>query len=190
MAETYNKYQKHGAYHWKIYKTDKNYQRHVDTIRRFFSTQKPGSLLDVGCGDGLISHVLASLSFDVHGIDVDEIGIGVAKSKSDLARFEIKRLEDITENYDYVLLSNVIEHVQDDFGILEKSSLIANNGTLVSTILKHPKIRKDPFHVHDYSEKDFIVLTTQVYKNVMSFVIYPLIYAWCVGSKGEYWCGG
>ena len=179
----FDKYEKYGAYHWNAYQNNIEYRKHVDTIKKFFSTQKKGSLLDVGCGDGFISHVLGEMGFTVLGIDNDITAIRLAKSKTVMASFEINKIENINEKIDYILISNVIEHVENDKSLLTCASVLAKTGTLVSTITEDAGLPVDPYNVREYTDKSFSKLMTDIFKDVFVFSIDPMIYAWCKGCK-------
>ena len=77
-------------------------------------------LLDVGCGGGILSEAMAALGAQVHGIDVVDRNIGVARTHGDDAgldvRYEAATAEQLAANgpeYDAVLNMEVVEHVAD-----------------------------------------------------------------------------
>ena len=183
MVIRFDKYEKLGAYHWDIYNTNLLYKLHVNTIKKFFSRRDRGTLLDVGCGDGFISYVLAEIGYEILGIDTNATGIKLAKEKTNKARFEVNRIENIKEKVDYVLLSNTVEHVEDDIKTLDCASRLATTGTLVSTITLDEKLPKDKYNARDYTNKSFTKLMTDRFKDVLIFTVKPEIYAWCVGRK-------
>lgn len=76
------------------------------------------TLLDVGCGGGLLSEPLARMGFAVTGIDAGERNIAVARihsEKSGVAvEYRVGGPEDVeAESFDVVLSMEVIEHVPD-----------------------------------------------------------------------------
>ncbi len=118
----FDKYQKNGAYHWEWYKENKfEYKDQVDyTLDRL---PCDGTLLDVGCGDGLTSYKAFKKGLNVIGIDANEVAIKYAKDKTRLFRdvmisgrlnFKAQSVYDIHgENvFDYALLHDVIEHLE------------------------------------------------------------------------------
>ncbi len=76
-----------------------------------------GSLLDVGCGTGLVSYEIARLrpALNVTGIDIDEKSIERARSYSKLpnVRYEAKLLGDISEKYDCISFMDLLHHVEE-----------------------------------------------------------------------------
>lgn len=76
------------------------------------------TLLDVGCGGGLLSEPLARMGFAVTGIDAGDKNIGVAKVHAEQSGlpvdYRIGGPEDVEPaSYDVVLTMEVIEHVPD-----------------------------------------------------------------------------
>ena len=75
-------------------------------------------ILDIGCGDGVISRPLATRfpKADVLGLDIDEENIGLAKKDAPQnASFVCKTLWDVDprEVYDIIIASELIEHVTE-----------------------------------------------------------------------------
>lgn len=76
------------------------------------------TLLDVGCGGGLLSEPLARMGFLVTGVDAGDKNIAVAKihaAQSELAiDYRLGGPEDVEPNsFDVVIAMEVIEHVPD-----------------------------------------------------------------------------
>jgi len=77
------------------------------------------SLLDIGCGGGLLSESLARLRAEVTGIDADAQAIDVARDHAEWSGLPItyhaKPVEALSADltFDAVIASEVIEHVSD-----------------------------------------------------------------------------
>lgn len=78
------------------------------------------SIIDIGCGGGILSESMAKLGASVHGIDVVEKSITVARMHSQQQRlsieYEYATAEAVSERnhkYDVVLNMEVVEHVGD-----------------------------------------------------------------------------
>lgn len=93
-----------------------------------------GRLLDVGCGDGELLRRMATMGWDVEGIDLDPQAVEVARRRG--ARVRLGRLEeqDLPEDsYDAMTLNHVIEHVNDPKSLLAHCwRLLRPGGTLVA----------------------------------------------------------
>lgn len=73
-------------------------------------------VLDLGCGNGALTHALARAGFDVLGCDADEAGIALARQTPSGAHFKITSVYDEpsefgTDQFDVVVSVEVIEHL-------------------------------------------------------------------------------
>lgn len=118
------KYLQQGDYHWRIYyHPDRKsmYQRHVNHVVKFFS-DKGGTLLDVGCGDGLILSKLSNeTELDCFGIDISPLAIALAH-RHRVMNCQCVDLFKYTANniirrpmglFDYVFIGDLLEHLPD-----------------------------------------------------------------------------
>lgn len=81
-------------------------------------------ILDIGCGNGNLSLPLASLGFDVTGVDLDPTSIGHAKTAAEdvslTVRFVEGSVEQVTgETFDVIVASEVLEHLRDPHAFLQ-----------------------------------------------------------------------
>ncbi len=103
------------------------------------------SLLDIGCGGGLLSEPMARLGFAVTGADASERNIGTAKAHATQTGLEIDYLATTAEalvaegrSFDVVLNMEVVEHVADVSGYLAACTQLLKPGglTFVATLNK------------------------------------------------------
>ncbi len=106
------------------------------------------NILDIGCGGGILSESMASLGANVHGIDVTEKNIEVARRHSQRMALPIRydhdtaeALAEVGKTYDVVLNMEVVEHVADLPGFMDACmQLVSDNGAMfISTINRTPK---------------------------------------------------
>lgn len=94
------------------------------------------TILDVGCGNGSLAHILMNEGYNVYGTDASESGINIARQKyegrffvQDLSKDELPvELSGIT--FDTIISTEVIEHLYDPRRYLSfcKNVLMKNGG--------------------------------------------------------------
>ncbi len=103
------------------------------------------SILDIGCGGGLVCEPLARLGAKVTGADADANAVAVAREhakESGLTiAYENKSAEDLTETYDVILALEIIEHVSNPAAFVQSVAKLVKSGGLVifSTLNRNPK---------------------------------------------------
>lgn len=113
----------------------------VQTLEKHFSGRLKSEIkiLDVGCGNGNISLPLASLGYQVLGIDVDSNSISNAQKKNHFsnARFLVFEADKIRElgQFDCVIASEFFEHLKNPQNFAKQVYQILNpGGFLISSI--------------------------------------------------------
>lgn len=110
----------------------------VNNIKRMIPAQ--GMILDVGCGNGIISTTLGQLGYQVKGIDVSEKTIQKAQWHNQLANvaFEVADAEELVTThvtYDAIICSEVLEHLRNPSDLLQiLHQLLKNTGILLVTV--------------------------------------------------------
>ena len=103
------------------------------------------SLLDIGCGGGLLSEPMARLGFAVTGADASERNIGTARAHAAQSGLQIdyrattaEALEAQGLSFDIVLNMEVVEHVADVAAYLGACARLVKPGgiTIVATMNK------------------------------------------------------
>ncbi len=96
------------------------------------------SIIDIGCGGGLMSEPLTRLGANVTGIDGSDKTIDVASAHAQLMGLDIDyrctTAEDLAETgvqYDVVLALEIVEHVADVPGFIKTCQSLAKPGGLV-----------------------------------------------------------
>lgn len=107
----------------------------------FFRGEVPGSLLDVGCGEGFVLRHYAESGWSVTGLDFSLAGIERMNpeyrqhvEQGDVFDLLNKKIES-KERYDIVWLGNVLEHVLDPIELLYSlRKLVKPDGVLLVTV--------------------------------------------------------
>ena len=121
---------------------------HFDRDPRSLTPLDGLTLLDVGCGGGLLSEPLARMGAIVTGIDASEKNIGTARAHAARSDVEIdyrcSTAEDLVaagETFDIVLSLEVVEHVADvDLFLDSCTALVRDGGAMIlATLNRTPK---------------------------------------------------
>lgn len=101
-------------------------------------------ILDIGCGGGLLSEALAELGAEVTGIDGSEVSVQVAKAHAAKSGVTVNYQHMLAEEllaeamapFDVVLNTEVIEHVEDQQGLIDTCcALCKTDGLLILATL-------------------------------------------------------
>lgn len=126
---------------------------------------------DIGFGTGFGTHLLARNAREVHGFEVDEDAIQFAKKVFPFKKLCFK-FGDITKGiggvYDYIIMIDVIEHIQNDGeAIGNVAEMMVDGGTFIcSTPNRLSRYRKAETHYREYSPDDFSGVLDGVFKTV------------------------
>ena len=100
------------------------------------------TILDIGCGGGLISEPMTKLGGVVTGIDASEKNIKVAKLHAEKNNLKIKYLHSSpeqlnhAEKFDIILNLEIVEHVEDvNLYLNSCSKLLKKNGIMFTATL-------------------------------------------------------
>jgi len=141
------------------------YRRHL-VVYEWIATRVGGKrVVDMACGEGYGSNVLAGSAASVVGVDANPEAHEHARLRyvRPNLRFERDLVESFTEPCDAVVFLQTIEHVQDAGAILEhfKSMLAPGGVAFVSTpnlltLAPEGAEKSDnPWHVHEYRAAEF-----------------------------------
>ncbi len=118
-----------------------------------------GKILDVGCGDGLLLDKLASHERELHGIDMSDNEVSKAKTRLPGAAIscgDVRNLPYPSGSFDYVICTDVLEHIQDDAVPAECYRVLKTGGTaLFSVPAGRGRRGKSPQHVRQFSMTSF-----------------------------------
>ena len=114
---------------------------YFDTAARAVYDREPGqiSVLDIGCGGGLVSEALARLGYRVTGIDLSAESVKVAQRHAAAAGvvvdYRVGSAYDLPVgdgSVDMVVISDVLEHLHDlPAAVAEIARVLAPNGVVV-----------------------------------------------------------
>lgn len=173
---TGNTYDKYGSTNPVVRRMMAGFERSLDEL---LAAANPGSLLDVGCGEGVLVHEWATRLGEgkrVVGIDLEEDSIqqGWAKRQAPNLEYKIMRAENLpfAENeFELASAIEVLEHVPDPEHTLAEMARCAQRHLLVS-VPREPLWRmlnmargaywsdlgNTPGHLNHWSRRSFTAL--------------------------------
>ena len=145
--------------------------RLMDYHKFFVDNIKQNNIvLDIGCGNGALTYDIAKKAKEVVGIDLNKNNIAIAEEKYSAPNTEYL-VGDVTtdlpnKKYDAIILSNVLEHIENRVEFLEKIKDMTPkilirvpmfNRDWVTLYKKELGIewRLDPTHFTEYSLESF-----------------------------------
>jgi SAM-dependent methyltransferase len=129
---------------------------------------KDKDVLDVGCGNGYGSYMLARKAHYVIGIDKDEKAVAYAKARYKCQNLEFDQagateyLSRTDRKFDLVVMLEVIEHIVEKQTLLKmvRDSLKVNGLLILTTPNKRftPFYRRNPYHAQELSFEGLVEL--------------------------------
>lgn len=108
-----------------------------DYIWRRLSDKRTGSIIDIGCGEGFFVSYFAEHEWEIKACDFSSCGVE-RHNPQIISRFTQGDIYQILEQefkavskYDFINLSNVLEHVTEPIGLLDKVKNIMHKNSLL-----------------------------------------------------------
>lgn len=95
-------------------------------------------VLDVGCGSGALAEEIESKGYEVWGIEIYEGAVKAAQSRiSRVIKADITDIPDVKsrigqQKFDYIVFSDVLEHIYDPFTLLNEYLVFLKDGGSVA----------------------------------------------------------
>lgn len=155
-------------------------EEHLDRYNYIINLTKDKNILDIACGSGFGSYIIATdgKAKQVIGVDLDNDAIRYANHKfhhdnikrfvGDAVKFKYK------EKFDVIISFETIEHIPDYKGFINNlyNNLNENGKLVISTPIVPCTTNKpiNPYHVIEWSYKDFIKLLSE-YFNISEIIL-------------------
>lgn len=171
------------AYHYEWYQTREGFKAHVDKIVSWFC-DKGGTLFNVGCGDGLFEFLISKRNphLTLLGVDIDEKAITFCRQKVVDANvsFVVSDAFSFSSKFDYVLCSEVIEHICDRSleDMIKHLAMSCSKGLYLTSPIPSPLIIGESnsagMNSHHFKEYSHEEIKTQLIKYFKSIVFFEL----------------
>jgi SAM-dependent methyltransferase len=177
---TGNTYDKYGSTNPVVKRLMANFEA---TLAELFALSDPRSLLDVGCGEGVLIHEWAKqiAPARVVGLDLEEASIQAGWAQRQAANLEYK-IMDVSQKglpfkddeFDVATAIEVLEHVPDPAETVAEMARVASRWLLVS-VPREPlwrglnlargaylkELGNTPGHINHWSKRSFVQLLSQ-----------------------------
>lgn len=159
MHAEYDKYKTSGDIHWQWYNNNPNYFFLVEDSLEPFKSAEPGTIVDVGSGDGVSLSRLNELGFKCFGVEPDGLAVNMALDHGVSGEYFIETAEKFAERkmkFDYLYSLNTIEHLDNPGALVEMMKHIRKFGVIVTDddTLK-PSADKSRYHETQFTPKSF-----------------------------------
>jgi 2-polyprenyl-3-methyl-5-hydroxy-6-metoxy-1,4-benzoquinol methylase len=158
------------------------FRRHLVVYEWIAACVAGRRVIDMACGEGYGSEVLAATAASVTGVDANPEAYEHARHRYRRAnlRFERALVESFQERADAIVFLQTIEHLREPDGALAHfRSLLEDDGALyVSTpnvlrLAPAGAARSDnPWHVHEYRAQEFAQLCGRTFERVELYGVY------------------
>jgi len=175
---TGNTYDKYGSTNPLVRRLMGGFER---TLEELFARADPDSVLDVGCGEGVLVHQWAQSLPDkrIVGIDLEEDSIqaGWAERQAPNLEYRVMQAENLpfaADEFDLACAIEVLEHVPDPAHTVAEMARCAERHLLVSVPREPlwrllnmargayiPQLGNTPGHLNHWSRRSFVALLSR-----------------------------
>lgn len=137
-----------------------------------------GRLLDIGCGEGRGMEYLRQRATSYTGLDKNPEVLASLRRKYPQDTFLQKNIPPLegldTGSFDTMVSFQVIEHIENDRLFVEEIHRVLAQGGLavLSTPNRHMSLTRNPWHVREYSPKEFRALLERNFSKVECLGVY------------------
>jgi 2-polyprenyl-3-methyl-5-hydroxy-6-metoxy-1,4-benzoquinol methylase len=135
---------------------------HLERYRFAAENLLPGRILDIACGAGYGSVLLADApgTVSVTGVDADESAITYARERYAHAKVTFQTGDAYTysaaQKFDSIVTLETIEHLPDPGRfVAHLATLVRSKGRVIASTPVTPSVDANPFHLHDFTPRSF-----------------------------------
>lgn len=152
----------------------------IPSIQRLLSKHlgNKGSVLDLACGQGMITDSIKKLGFETVGVDIAGELIKIARAKYPNIRFEIADASAKNslaffgkDKFDVATIVLAIQNIKDMQGVFKNTSSVLKHGGKLIIIINHPAFRIPKQTSWGFDEKEFQYRRVDGYMSEMEIPI-------------------
>jgi len=137
------------------------------------------SVLELGCGEGVGTAVLANEATELLAIDYSEKAIEAAGRNlfSPKVRFQVQRVPPICvedNRFDVVLMFQMVEHLDRAEPLLQEILRVLKKGglLLLTTVDREQSLTDNPFHLHEFDRRELEYLLKDYFADVKFYGVF------------------
>ncbi len=161
---------------------------HLERYRFAADYLTPGATLDIACGVGYGSRLLADLRPDdvrVLGVDLSSDAVGYARERYGDDRVSFECADAMTfrseESFDNIVSLETIEHLPDPAGfVINVLQLLKPGGVFVASVPTTPSVDANPHHLHDFTRRRLDALVAG--HGLVEIASLPQVHSFGLGS--------
>lgn len=111
--------------------TKKTYADFLDVLKKHTPNDNV-SMFEVGCATGFFMNMGAEIGWNVEGIDISSYAILKAKEKKLAAQVGTLETYEPKQQFDVVVMQDVIEHVKDPIDTMRRAISLLKNGGIIA----------------------------------------------------------
>lgn len=203
----FNKYKIRGSMHWQEMmsrdprKFNAYQQARYGWILKMAGEIRGRRVLDLGCGDGSLTYLLAKNGAQVVGVDNEEEGLRFAEENLKSVWDSSLKYKFVSASaytlpfeegaFDFVVSCEVIEHLQQPEKMLQEGARVLKTGGLfvLTTPYKVTEVPQDPNHVNEYYPSQIKEMLGRYFKTgevkLTHHALWSSIYTYAVRTFGN-----
>lgn len=192
----FEKYRKRGAYHWdnyfgNVFRVDSFLRGRYDLVIQLLEksgASESSRILEIGCGDGALSGLIYKrFKCKLYGTEPSTEGIRFCREMFD--KHNLKGTFEVVGGYslpfednwfDYIILADVIEHLQHPEKMLAEMHRLLKTGgkAIVTTPIRTQELPEDTMHVKEFFPSELIGLCTNYFDQKSMTTVYSHPVVW------------
>lgn len=187
----FQKYRTRGTgYHWEQI-SKSLFKRNVYVVARYKlildlieNEIKDKKVLDIGCGDGVLSYLLALKGASTTGIDTSEEAVRFAKEKCkdsknmDFLVASAYKIPFEDKSFDYIVSSDVIEHLKYPEKMVSEIKRVWNKKgkIIITSPIRITEKPLDRMHCQEFFEEELKKLFKKYFEDIKIIKSHPLFW--------------
>lgn len=157
-----------------------------------------GRVLEIGCGTGNITQLIAATGLDILSVDIKKEAVLFAKKRVKSKNVSIKNLDIFSKKirnelglFDTIIFSNVLEHIKNDYSALKYCSdyMKNHNSKLILLVPAHKfiygSLDREVGHYRRYNKKMIVDIAIKTGFNIKDMYYFNFVGAigWFINFK-------